>query len=137
MFDDALCYPDCSSTAAIDGNRFCSSLQPVQMGRSDRQRHYSGSSVGADQLALGREAYEARAWDDAYRFLMRAGEEAALSTDELERLAMSAYLTGRDEEYLRALERTHSSGSAARGRMQSTKRGRRRTVRRLGKWRKR
>jgi DNA-binding CsgD family transcriptional regulator len=77
------------------------------MGRSDRQRLYSASPAGADQLALGREAYEAKAWDDAYWFLSRAGEAAQLAVGDLERLAMSAYLTGRDEDYLRALERTH------------------------------
>ncbi|MER8799125.1 LuxR C-terminal-related transcriptional regulator [Mesorhizobium sp. M0998] len=77
------------------------------MGRSDRQQFNTGSLQEADQLVLGREAYEERAWDDAYRFFWRAGEAAPLAVDDLERLAMSAYLTGRDEEYLRALERTH------------------------------
>ena len=69
------------------------------MSRSDRQQLSSGSSEAADQLALGREAYERRAWADAHRFLSRAGEEVALPVDDLERLAMSAYLAGRDEEY--------------------------------------
>jgi DNA-binding CsgD family transcriptional regulator len=78
-----------------------------RMGRSVRQQFNSASLEQADQLVLGREAYEDRAWDDAYRFLSRAGEAAQLAVDDLERLAMSAYLAGRDEDYLRALERTH------------------------------
>ena len=77
------------------------------MGPSDQPLSKRGRSDKPDQLALGHEAYERRAWDDAYRFLSRASEEAPLAVDDLERLAMSAYLTGRDEEYLRALEQTH------------------------------
>ena len=77
------------------------------MSRSDRQQFRSGSSEAAGQLALGREAYERRAWGDARQFLSRAGEKVPLAVDDLERLAMSAYLAGRDEEYLQALERTH------------------------------
>ncbi|NLS07963.1 response regulator transcription factor [Rhizobium sp. P32RR-XVIII] len=77
------------------------------MGRSDRQQFNSGSLEEAEQLVLGREAYGDRAWDDAYRFLSRASAATSLAVDDLERLAMSAYLSGRDEEYLRALERTH------------------------------
>jgi len=79
----------------------------MRIGRSHRQRFNSASLEEADQLVLGREAYEERAWDDAYRFLSRASEAAPLAVDDLERLATSAYLTGRDEEYLRTLERAH------------------------------
>jgi DNA-binding CsgD family transcriptional regulator len=79
------------------------------MGKLDRQPLHSGTSAGADQITLGREAYQARSWDDAYRFFTRASEETALSADDHERLAISAYLTGRDEEYLLVLERTHLS----------------------------
>jgi DNA-binding CsgD family transcriptional regulator len=77
------------------------------MAGSDRQQVDSGSLQEADQLVLGREAYEAKAWDDAFRFLSRAGEWGPLAVDDLERLAVSAYLTGRDEQYLRTLERAH------------------------------
>lgn len=58
-------------------------------------------------LRLGRAAYERRAWDDAYGHLARAAEAAPLAPEDLERLAMSACLTGRDEDYLRTLERAH------------------------------
>lgn len=77
------------------------------MGKSDRRQFEDTSPEGADQLVLARRAYEERAWDDAYRLFSRAGEAASLSVDDLERLAGSAYLAGRDEDYLRALERAH------------------------------
>ncbi|MCR4266911.1 LuxR family transcriptional regulator [Nitratireductor sp. ZSWI3] len=77
------------------------------MGRADRQRFGSGAPEAADQLMRGRQAYEERAWDDAYAFLSHAHEAASLAVDDLERLAMAAYLTGRDEAYLRTLERAH------------------------------
>jgi DNA-binding CsgD family transcriptional regulator len=60
-----------------------------------------------DQLALGREAHTRRAWHDACRYLSVADEIAPLGVEDLERLAISAYLAGRDETYLRALERAH------------------------------
>ena len=77
------------------------------MSQSGKLHPVSARSEKKGELTLGRAAYNERAWDDAYRFLMRAGEAAPLAVDDLERLAMSAYLTGRDEEYLRALEQTH------------------------------
>jgi DNA-binding NarL/FixJ family response regulator len=49
----------------------------MRMGRSDRQQFNSRSLREADQLVLGREAYEERAWDDAYRFLSHADEAGA------------------------------------------------------------
>jgi|UniRef100_Q11FI4 DNA-binding NarL/FixJ family response regulator len=60
-----------------------------------------------DHIALGHQAYERKAWYDAYRRLSRAGEAAPLDVEDLERLAVSAYLVGRDEDYLRVLERVH------------------------------
>jgi DNA-binding CsgD family transcriptional regulator len=43
-------------------------------------------------------------WGDAYRSLTRA---ARLDADGLERLATAAYMLGREDEYLHALERAH------------------------------
>lgn len=60
-----------------------------------------------DHLSLGRGAYLRQAWREAYRRLALADGTAPLGVDDLDRLAMSAYLTGRDEEYLRVLDRTH------------------------------
>ncbi|MDP9807942.1 DNA-binding NarL/FixJ family response regulator/TolA-binding protein [Rhizobium tibeticum] len=77
------------------------------MGGSD-QGQFNISVFGeTDQLALGREAYERSAWDDAYRRLSVADEASPLGVEDLERLAMAAYLAGREVSYLHALERTH------------------------------
>jgi ATP/maltotriose-dependent transcriptional regulator MalT len=67
------------------------------------------------ELARGREAYDARRWDTAYQALAAADRDrrAGLSPDDLWRLAMAAYLTGRDAEYLAALERAHHAWLAA------------------------
>ena len=45
----------------------------------------------------GREAFERRAWGDAYAQLAAADAAAPLHVDDLERLACAAYLTGKDE----------------------------------------
>lgn len=77
------------------------------MGDANQRQPNSGLSDGSDDLALGRKAYERRAWRDAYRRLSLADEVATLEANDLERLAMCAYLAGRDDEYLRALDRAH------------------------------
>jgi DNA-binding CsgD family transcriptional regulator len=46
----------------------------------------------------GRASFGRQAWGDAYAQLSAAGKEAPLELDDLERLAMAAYLVGRDEE---------------------------------------
>ncbi len=72
----------------------------------------------ANDLEHGRECYERRAWGDAYRALVRADQATALAADDLDRLATAAYLTGRDLEFQRTLERLHrihvESGATAR-----------------------
>jgi DNA-binding CsgD family transcriptional regulator len=60
-----------------------------------------------EHLQQGRESYERRAWSDAYQALSSADQAAPLDVDDLERLATSAYLTGRDLEFQRFLERLH------------------------------
>jgi DNA-binding CsgD family transcriptional regulator len=56
------------------------------------------------QLESGREAYARWAWRDAFEALSRAER---LAPEDLERLATSAYMLGRDDEYVSALERAH------------------------------
>lgn len=58
-------------------------------------------------LERGRESYDRRAWDDAFAALSLAERSKPLEADDLERLAISAALTGRDEEFLDLLERLH------------------------------
>jgi DNA-binding CsgD family transcriptional regulator len=52
----------------------------------------------ADALAQGREAFERRAWGEAYALLSAADGDASLAPVDLERLAMAAHLVGRDRE---------------------------------------
>jgi DNA-binding CsgD family transcriptional regulator len=60
-----------------------------------------------DAAVQGRRAFEQRAWGDAYDALSQASAADALGADDVERLAWSATLTGRDEPALEAFERLH------------------------------
>jgi DNA-binding CsgD family transcriptional regulator len=62
---------------------------------------------GPGELERGREAYARRAWGDAYALLTAADGRAPLGTEDLQRLAWAAALTGRDAEFLRLEERVH------------------------------
>ena len=63
--------------------------------------------MAASALERGRQAYERRAWKDAYELLLRADDAAPLGTADLALLATSAFMLGRDDEYLGLLERAH------------------------------
>jgi DNA-binding CsgD family transcriptional regulator len=58
-------------------------------------------------LEQGRAACAQGAWVDAYDSLHRADEAVPLDPADLERLATAAYMLGRDDAYLRGLERAH------------------------------
>jgi DNA-binding CsgD family transcriptional regulator/tetratricopeptide (TPR) repeat protein len=60
-----------------------------------------------NDLRRGRACYERREWGEAYRALLSADQASALQADDLDRLATAAYLTGRDLEFQRILERLH------------------------------
>jgi DNA-binding CsgD family transcriptional regulator len=60
-----------------------------------------------DHLERGRERYAARAWTDSYDSLSAADRAEPLVAEDLELLATSAYMLGRDAEYVAALERAH------------------------------
>jgi ATP/maltotriose-dependent transcriptional regulator MalT len=71
-----------------------------------------GSETGERVMASGlvergRAAYERRAWGDAYEHLIAADHQSALPADDLELLAVAAYLTGRDDTAIEVLERAH------------------------------
>ena len=70
------------------------------------------------QLDHARNCYQQRTWTEAYRAFSLADREKALEAEDLEQLALAAYLVGRDDEYLSALERAHyahlSAGQCAR-----------------------
>lgn len=55
----------------------------------------------------GRACYEQRRWSDAYEALSRVDEAGALEWEDLERLAWSAALTGREEQLFASLERLY------------------------------
>jgi DNA-binding NarL/FixJ family response regulator len=61
----------------------------------------------AELVSRGRGAFAQRAWADAFEFLSRADQAVPLRAEELELLATSGYMLGRDDEYVRALERAH------------------------------
>lgn len=71
-----------------------------------------------NELERGRELYGRRAWIDAHASLSRADREAPLAAEDLELLATSAYMLGRDDAVLSSLERAHHAhleeGSALR-----------------------
>ena len=60
-----------------------------------------------DHREHGRACYGRRAWGDAYDALLCADQLTPLEADDLDRLATTAYLTGRDLEFQRLLERLH------------------------------
>jgi DNA-binding CsgD family transcriptional regulator len=63
--------------------------------------------IAGTALERGRASYAKRAWLDAYEWLSRADEDDLLEPDDLELLARSAYMLGRDDDYVRGLERAH------------------------------
>lgn len=75
-------------------------------GDSEVDRRYpNAGGAEPDELERGRSCYEHRAWGDAYQAFLLADRAAGLEADDLELLAMSAYLIGRDDEYLAVQER--------------------------------
>ena len=60
-----------------------------------------------DELGQGRKSYARRAWLDAYESLSHADQAAPLGAEDLELLATSAYMLGRDDDYVSGLERAH------------------------------
>ncbi len=58
-------------------------------------------------MARGRDAYAAEAWSDAHERLSAADRADPLGPADLELLAASAYMLGREGEYVAVLERAH------------------------------
>jgi DNA-binding CsgD family transcriptional regulator/tetratricopeptide (TPR) repeat protein len=84
-------------------------------------RHKPAGANTRRALDLAREHYQHRAWTDAYRAFLRADQETPLAAEDLELLAMAAYLVGRDTEYLNALERAHNAHRDAHGRRRAVR----------------
>jgi ATP/maltotriose-dependent transcriptional regulator MalT len=62
-----------------------------------------------DTLQRGRESYRQRAWAAAYQLLSLADQATPLVVKDLELLATSAHLSGREDESLRVLDRIHQA----------------------------
>jgi DNA-binding CsgD family transcriptional regulator len=60
-------------------------------------------------LESGRASYAREEWEDAFAALSRADRQAPLAPADLELLALSAALTGRDDDLLAALERLYQA----------------------------
>jgi DNA-binding NarL/FixJ family response regulator len=58
-------------------------------------------------IERGRAAYAAQSWGEAFRELSAADTESPLELDDLERLALAAYLTGQDDASTDAWTRAH------------------------------
>ena len=59
------------------------------------------------ELERGRQAFADHAWTDAYESLAAAERSNQLGAEDLELLATTAYMLGREEDYLRLLERAY------------------------------
>jgi len=66
------------------------------------------STSKGGELDSAREHYGQRAWADAFQAFVLADQAAPLEADALETLATAAYLIGRDDDYLGALERAYN-----------------------------
>jgi DNA-binding NarL/FixJ family response regulator len=62
---------------------------------------------GVAELEQGRESYAKRKWVDAYESLAAADLATPLGAEDLELLARSGYMLGRDDDYVSGLERAH------------------------------
>lgn len=51
-----------------------------------------------DSLDRARRSYGERAWADAFQACSDADQESSLEAQDLEQLALAAYLVGREEE---------------------------------------
>jgi DNA-binding CsgD family transcriptional regulator len=67
------------------------------------------ASPPSDELERGRESYARAAWNEAFDELTRADATAPLSAQDLQLLAISAYMLGRVDDFLGLTERTHDA----------------------------
>ena len=81
---------------------------PPGLSRPCLPRGVSVVAVASD-LERGREAYARRAWREAYDALSAADRAAPLEPADLELLATSAFMLGRDHEYVDVMERAHQA----------------------------
>lgn len=78
---------------------------------SSRQSQRVGGRARAawEISSAGVDSFDRRAWAAAHERLSSADRQTPLGADDLERLALAAYLIGRDDEYLTLLQRAHQA----------------------------
>lgn len=64
---------------------------------------------GLSDLELGRRSYVEQAWASAFDSLTNADRKEPFGAEDLEMLARSAYMLGRDDDYVASLERAHQA----------------------------
>ena len=85
----------------------------------DRDAGAGGAATGgaaaaaAAALERGRRSSAAQAWPDAFEALASADRAQRLGAPDLQRLATAAYMLGRDDDYVGALERAHRAARDA------------------------
>lgn len=67
----------------------------------------SGPMTSADTIEEGRRAFHRRAWGEAFDLLSGAGVDSSADPEDLESLAIAAYLSGHDAESTAAWTRAH------------------------------
>ena len=85
----------------------------VLMSDRDQGKARERTRSAPGSLERGRDFYSRQAWLEAWQSLSLADRQRPLDGTDLELLAMSAYLLGRDDDYLQALERAHDAFLAA------------------------
>jgi DNA-binding CsgD family transcriptional regulator/tetratricopeptide (TPR) repeat protein len=78
-------------------------------------------AAGVSNLDRARRSYGQHAWADAFQAFSAADQESALEAEDLEALALAAYLVGRDEEYLKVLERAYNAHRDIGGRLRAVR----------------
>src|SRR5690606_19928052 len=99
------CEPLCRSPTASARDRLEAAIRggTATMVSSNRKARVP------DELGRARASYGRRAWAEAYQAFCRADRKGRLAAEDLERLAVVAFLTGRDDAYLTTLERAYDS----------------------------
>jgi DNA-binding CsgD family transcriptional regulator len=69
--------------------------------------HDTGSVTASGTLELGRAAMARRSWGEAYQLFAAADADILLEPDDLEQLALAAYLTGHSDASTKAWTRAH------------------------------
>ena len=69
------------------------------------------TAVVTNACDRGREAFERSSWREACEQLLVADAEDPLLVEDLERLAVAAYLAGRDEDSVEAWTRAHHASA--------------------------